>query len=84
MPESPGPFHRGTLVTPTLWLGDGPAGATEVTTAGEAAEVILAGGVSILPADSWVAAEKTLVVVTGSERIAHERVHLAKTGRFPR
>jgi len=70
-------------VTRSLFLGDPPAltGAAKVADPAQAADVVRAGGIAVLPAGSWDMADEVLWLLDFSPGWREHLLHWARTGQ---
>lgn len=73
--------RRAYYITPTLWVGPPTGGGTTACADSVAAvKVILAGGVAVLPPDSFEEADKVLIALGVEAAVREDRFHFARTG----
>lgn len=76
--------NRTWYVTRSLFLGGLPGlpGAEQVTDAAQAADVIMAGGIAVLPAGAWDMADEVLWLLDLSREWREHLLHWARTGKI--
>jgi hypothetical protein len=77
---------RTWYVTRSLFLGDLPAltGAAKVADPAQAADVVRAGGIAVLPAGSWAMADEVLWLLDVDPGWREHLLHWARTGQVRR
>lgn len=71
-------------MTSTLFVGQPPESSRNAfaTTAKDAVDRIREGRIAVLPEGEWETVRDVLVILTGDDVSAQERVRLAKQGRL--
>jgi hypothetical protein len=74
---------KAVVITPTLFVGGSPAFPhTACMAAGQAKDVILAGGTAVLSEGDWTMAAETLRLLGVDEDWIENRIHFAQTGEI--